>query len=94
MKSPPSIEVKANPIFIDAYGAPLGPAQLQRIEAVHRGFFYQHLYAVACLLTCGRQPRALAIVEPDEDVEFASTGSQNYAQVKTRSRPLQLCCAK
>lgn len=28
----------------------LDSAQLVRIEAVHRGFLYQHLYAVGCLL--------------------------------------------
>ncbi len=28
----------------------LDAAQLVRIEAVHRGFLYQHLYAVGCLL--------------------------------------------
>jgi len=35
-------------------GAPLlsvlDPRQLERIQSVHRGFLYQHLYAVACLL--------------------------------------------
>ena len=29
--------------------AVLDPAQLKRIESVHKGFLYQHLYAVGCL---------------------------------------------
>lgn len=27
----------------------LDPAQLKRIESLHRGFLYQHLYGVGCL---------------------------------------------
>jgi len=33
----------------------LDQTQLRRIEAVHRGFLFQHLFAVACLL---RRPEA------------------------------------
>lgn len=68
---------------------PLDPAQLKRIEAVHRGFLYQHLYAVACLLTCGRRAGNSLVVEHDEDVEFSTAETVTYIQVKTRSKPLQ-----
>lgn len=70
-------------------GLPLDPAQLVRIEAVHRGFLYQHLYAAACLLTAGRQPNNSVIIERDEDIELLSQTHRRYIQVKTRSRPLQ-----
>ena len=29
----------------------INPQQLNRIESVHRGFLYQHVYATACLLS-------------------------------------------
>lgn len=67
----------------------LDPRQLTRIEAVHRGFFYQHLYAVACLLTIGRPRGTTVIVERDEDVEVLTAERRWYLQVKTRLRPLQ-----
>ena len=76
--------------FASEIGAPLDLAQLKRIESVHRGFLYQHLYAVACLLTCARQPGNALTVERDEDVEFATPSQRTYIQVKTRSRTLQL----
>ena len=62
--------------------------QLNRIEGVHRGFFYQHLYAVALLLALGRQAAACVSVELDEDVEFTLGGKRTYIQVKTRQEPL------
>ncbi|PCI57107.1 MAG: hypothetical protein COB36_02215 [Alphaproteobacteria bacterium] len=70
-------------------GLPLDPAQLLRIESVHRGFLYQHLYATACLLTCGRQQDNIVIVERDEDIELVTQTHRYYLQVKTRSKPLQ-----
>ncbi len=72
-----------------AIGTPLEPAQLKRIESVHRGFLYQHLYAVAFLLTSARLAGNSLTVERDEDVEFSTQGQRTYIQVKTRSRPLQ-----
>lgn len=64
--------------------APLDPAQVRRIESVHRGFFYQHLYAVGCLLRV-QSSGALAVqVELDEDVEVVLPGRCVYVQVKTR----------
>jgi hypothetical protein len=59
---------------------PLGPAQLKRIESVHQGFLYQHLYAVSFLLTSARLTGNSLTVERDEDVEFSTQ------QQKTTSR--------
>src|SRR5450756_350050 len=37
----------------------LDSRQLERIQSVHRGFLYQHLYAAACLLRAGSSARAI-----------------------------------
>ena len=66
----------------------LNPAQLVRIEAVHRGFLYQHLYAASCLLKASSTQASAVIVEADEDIEIAHNGRRLYVQVKTRQRPL------
>jgi hypothetical protein len=58
--------------------------QLVRIEGVHRGFLYQHVYAVALLLELGRQPGAVLAVELDEDIEIVLGDVHWYIQVKTR----------
>ncbi|WP_231703933.1 SEC-C metal-binding domain-containing protein [Cochlodiniinecator piscidefendens] len=58
--------------------------QLIRIEAVHRGFFYQHLYAAICLLMAGPNEVERVIVERDEDIEIVLPGRRIYVQVKTR----------
>lgn len=58
--------------------------QLVRIEAVHRGFLYQHLYAAACLLIVGAAGVERIIVEGDEDVELVLPGKRIYIQIKTR----------
>jgi len=63
----------------------LDPAQEIRIEAVHRGFLYQHLYATACLLN-SKQTGAISIaVERDEDIEQVTPEGRTYIQVKTPS---------
>lgn len=49
----------------------IDPAQLTRIESVHRGFLYQHLFAVGCLLMAARAEASAVIVEADEDIEIA-----------------------
>lgn len=68
---------------------PLDPRQIARIESVHRGFLYQHLYAAGCLLLAGRHGVRSVIVEFDEDVELAlESGDYVYLQVKTRSSAL------
>ncbi|HCE6004490.1 TPA: ATP-binding protein, partial [Pseudomonas aeruginosa] len=65
----------------------LNPRQLARIEAVHRGFMYQHLFAVACLLVAPRWATAIQ-VEKDEDIEVDVEDGMIYVQVKTRLAPL------
>lgn len=68
---------------------PLDPRQVARIESVHRGFLYQHLYTVGCLLLAGQRAVRSVSVELDEDVELlADSGDLLYIQVKTRSSPL------
>ncbi len=64
------------------------PAQLKRIEGVHRGFLYQHLYAAGCLLLAPTSQFTSLFVETDEDIEFLNQDHHVYIQVKTRSEPL------
>ncbi|MGJ8619784.1 MAG: hypothetical protein ACSHWN_05585 [Methylophilaceae bacterium] len=64
---------------------PLDPRQEQRIEAVHRGFLYQHLYAVGCLLLAARAGILAVVIERDEDIEVIENSRRLYVQVKTRS---------
>jgi hypothetical protein len=66
----------------------LDPVQLKRIEAVHRGFLYQHLYAVGCLLLGSGADASSVIVEADEDIEIVLPDRRLYVQVKTRTGPL------
>lgn len=67
----------------------LDKAQLNRIEAVHRGFLFQHLYAVAVILTLGRAGGVVTTVERDEDVELRTAARTTYLQVKTRQEVLR-----
>lgn len=66
----------------------LDPAQLVRIEAVHRGFLFQHLYTVQCLLSAASLSVQRVEVENDEDVEVQFKGRRIYVQVKHRKKPL------
>lgn len=66
----------------------LDSAQLVRIEAVHRGFLYQHLYAVGCLLLAQKASIEAVTVELDEDIELNSGEERIYVQVKTRVKPI------
>lgn len=66
----------------------LDAAQLVRIEAVHRGFLYQHLYAVGCLLLAQAADVDAVMVELDEDIELIPKQGRIYVQVKTRSKPI------
>lgn len=66
----------------------LDPAQEIRIEAVHRGFLYQHLYAAACLLTSGQIGATSVMVERDEDIELVTPAGRTYIQVKTRGQAI------
>lgn len=65
----------------------LDPAQLVRIEAVHRGFLFQHLYTVQCLLKAAALSVHSVDVESDEDIEVQFEGRRIYVQGSTgRSR--------
>lgn len=66
----------------------LDSRQLARIESVHRGFLYQHLYAVACLFHAANGGVTHIVVENDEDIELVLPEKRVYAQVKTRSAHL------
>ena len=68
--------------------APLDVTQVRRIESVHRGFFYQHLYAVGCLLRMQVSGAVAVQVEFDEDVEILLPDRSFYVQVKTRKSRL------
>ena len=67
----------------------LDQVQLARIEGVHRGFLYQHLFAAGCLLRMAKMDVERIRVETDEDVEIYWPDGVLYVQVKTRSVPLQ-----
>jgi hypothetical protein len=58
--------------------------QLIRIEAVHRGFLYQHIYGAICLLLAGPNGVERIVVERDEDVEIVLPCRRVYVQIKTR----------
>lgn len=68
----------------------LDARQLARIEAVHRGFLYQHLYAAACLFRAARSGVTHIVVENDEDVEVVLPDRRVYTQIKTRGSRLVL----
>ncbi|MEV7022346.1 hypothetical protein [Kitasatospora sp. NPDC093558] len=77
-----------DPVAGVGLGAVLDPVQLNRIEALHRGFRYQHLYAVACVLTMPDTGARVLVTERDEDIELVLPGRRVYVQVKTRTGPL------
>jgi hypothetical protein len=62
----------------------LDDEQLRRITSTHRGFTYQHLYAVGCLLRLREAEGRLVRVERDEDIEVVLADRHLYLQVKTR----------
>ena len=66
----------------------LDARQIKRIEAVHGGFLYQHLYAVGCLFLAAKAGASAVMVERDEDIEIATGAQRVYVQVKTRSAPI------
>ena len=66
----------------------LDATQLVRIEAVHRGFLYQHLYAVGCMLLAQAAEVDAVMIELDEDIELITKQGRIYVQVKTRSKPI------
>jgi hypothetical protein len=66
----------------------LDTRQLARIEAVHRGFLYQHIYAAECLFHAARAGVTHVVVENDEDVELVRPDKRIYAQIKMRTSHL------
>ena len=66
----------------------LDPAQEIRITALHRGFLYQHLYTVGCLLTAAQNGVTAVVVERDDDIELVKPDGRVYIQVKTRQEAL------
>ena len=62
--------------------------QLERIENTHGGFFYQHLYAVGCLLSALGSKVASIHPERDEDIELQLDDRRVYVQVKHYSNDL------
>lgn len=75
-------------LLADSAPPVLDSRQLAQIEAVHRGFLYQHLYAMACLFMAARSGVSELVVESDEDVEIVLPETRAYVQVKTRGGPL------
>jgi len=63
-------------------------AQLARIENVHRGFLYQHLYATSVLLSASSLKWTSVSIEHDEDVEIRTHETHSYIQVKKRTDSL------
>ena len=63
--------------------------QIDRIESIHRGFLYQHLYAVGCILNLMSLEHGYVAVERDEDIELVSNFGTCFIQVKTRNRPIR-----
>ncbi|WP_229176997.1 ATP-binding protein [Bradyrhizobium ivorense] len=76
------------PIAANNVVAALDSRQVVRIEAVHRGFLYQHLYAAACLFGAAKSGATKVVVEHDEDIELIGVDRQVYLQVKTRRASL------
>jgi hypothetical protein len=66
----------------------LDEAQVRRIENVHGGFLYQHLYAVSILLSGARLRWSYISVERDEDIEAKLPEHRLYIQVKKRTNNL------
>lgn len=66
----------------------LDTSQLARIQASHRGFLYQHLFAVACILKLHSRSAGEVRVERDEDVEICDDDITHYIQVKNLSSNL------
>lgn len=62
----------------------------RNIDAVHRGFLYQHLVGAAALLCADVNRLEELVVEGDEDIELQlRSGLRRYIQVKTRSGRLR-----
>lgn len=62
--------------------------QLERIEKLHGGFLYQHLFSAACIVAMRGNGCEHVTVEHDEDVELGFAGERIYVQVKMRGQDL------
>jgi hypothetical protein len=69
----------------DSAQSAVDQAQLARIENVHGGFLYQHLYTASVLLQSASLTWHSVNVEHDEDLEILSADFHLYVQVKKRS---------
>jgi len=76
-------------LTISSSQRPLDPRQLTRIENVHRGFLYQHLFTVGCLLLARGGEVHSVQPELDEDIELSLSNRRVYVQVKKRGDDLQ-----
>jgi hypothetical protein len=85
-KSPQDTEISSDTVLEPP--APLDTDQLRRITSLHRGFTYQNLYAVGCLLRLREGGARTLMVEKDEDVEVTLPDQHLYLQVKTRQGKL------
>src|SRR5437868_5333029 len=79
---------RMSPETTNVTDAPINPRQVARIERVHQGFLYQHLYAVQVLLCQQVLGWELVCIERDEDIEVRLPGVQAYVQVKKRASEL------
>jgi hypothetical protein len=76
--------LSGGPVNETDIAAVIDARQLTRIEAVHRGFLYQHLYAAICLLKAGSAGVLRIVAERDEDIELVLADRRVYVQIKTR----------
>lgn len=77
----PGVDCRIMPPILDE-------RQLRRIENVHGGFLYQHLYAVSILLSEAHVGWRELSVERDEDIEVELQELRLYIQVKKRAANL------
>lgn len=77
-----------NAVVTEQHPPTLDAAQEVRITAMHRGFLYQHLYAVGCLFQAESARVTSVAVERDEDVELLLATRRIYVQVKTRGHAI------
>src|SRR5689334_5000244 len=67
---------------------PLDPTELARVEGMHRGNLYQHLYTVGCIILASGSGVEGLQIDFDEDLELHLKASIYYVQVKTRAQPI------
>lgn len=65
---------------------PIDSTELARVEGMHGGNLYQHLYSVACMLLSQANEIEGIRIDFDEDIEIIRQNESYYIQVKTRNR--------